>query len=132
MRTCSYCGRENPDQAALCTGCLSPLSSTSTPDAVVPPKLEDVREGEAGKRIRATGAVWLVGGLTFSLLNYMAAAHNPHGGRYFVAIGAICYGAMRFFQGHAMVAGRMKDDERAQPLLDLAARLEDVDREKAK
>src|SRR5262249_50938960 len=123
MRTCSYCGKENPPEATCCSGCLTPFPAdpiSSNAEANLPPKLEDVREREAGKRQRAIGAAWLLGGAGFSLLSYLAAVQSPYGGHYVVAIGAICYGAMRFFQGHAMATGRIRPDERGQQLLDLA------------
>jgi hypothetical protein len=81
--------------------------------------------------MRATGAAWLLGGLGFTFLSYLAAVSSPYGSHYSIAIGAICYGAMRFFQGHAMATGRIEPDERAQQLLNVAARLEGVDRRKA-
>jgi hypothetical protein len=81
--------------------------------------------------MRATGAALFLGGLAFSILSYLSAAHSPYGGRHVVTIGAICYGAMRFFQGHAMATGRITPDERGKELLNVAARLENLDRSKA-
>jgi hypothetical protein len=117
---------------ASCSECLSPLAVVPNVEGNLPPKLDEVqREREAGKRLRATGAVILLGGIAVTLSTYLAAVSSPYGGHYVVTIGAICYGAMRFFQGHAMATGRIEPNDRAQPLLNLAARLEDVDREKA-
>jgi hypothetical protein len=129
MRKCSYCGRENPDEAASCTECLTQLAAPAAADEnKVPPTLAEV---QAGKNLRITGAVLLLGGLVVTLFSYLEAVRSPYGGHYVIAIGAICYGAMRFFQGHAMATGRIEANERGQQLLYLAARLEDVNRQKA-
>ena len=98
MRACSYCGKENPDEATSCSGCRTQLAPAPKAGGNLPPKLEDVQEREAGERLRTTGAAWLLGGIAFTLTSYLAAVHSPYGGHYFVAIGAICYGAMRFLK----------------------------------
>ena len=78
-----------------------------------------------------SGALWFFGGTTVTLLSYMSAVSSPYGGHYVVAWGAMAYGAVRFFQGLAAGNARLADNNDARELLDLAARLEGLDRAKA-
>ena len=51
---------------------------------------------EAGNKNMLYGALWCVGGLLVTILTYSAASD---GGTYFVAWGAVIFGAIRFFKG---------------------------------
>jgi hypothetical protein len=46
-----------------------------------------------------SGALWCIGGIFVTVITYLSAASSPTGGTYFVAWGAIIFGAVRFFQG---------------------------------
>ena len=54
-----------------------------------------------GKRNMMIGGCWFAGGSLFSAINYAAADDDSGGGRYYVAIGAIVFGAAQFFKGLA-------------------------------
>src|SRR5689334_16132983 len=91
MQTCSYCGKENQPEATSCSECGTQFDAgvnltSSNAEANLPPKIEDVREREAGKMQRAIGAALLLGGAGFSLLSYLAAVQSPYGGHYVIAI----------------------------------------------
>ena len=45
------------------------------------------------------GAFWCIGGLLFTGFTYLIAASRPGGGTYFLAWGAIAFGAVQFFRG---------------------------------
>lgn len=51
------------------------------------------------------GLLWVTGGTAVSVGTYLSAASNPGGGRYFVAWGAILFGAVDFLIG---LSGWMK------------------------
>jgi hypothetical protein len=79
-----------------------------------------------------SGALWFFGGTAVTLLSYMSAINSPFGGHYFIAWGAMAYGAVRFFQGWAAGTGRVdRNSSDARALLELAAQLEGADRAKA-
>ena len=94
MAKCSYCGKENPDQAEVCAGCGMALATK--PDPQTAPTYSPL----ARKRI-ITGTLWLLGGLLVTGVTYSAA---KSGGTYVLAWGAIAFGAVQLFQG--LLGGR--------------------------
>jgi hypothetical protein len=45
------------------------------------------------------GSAWILGGLIITVVTYAVAASSPGGGHYFIAWGAMLYGALRLFRG---------------------------------
>ena len=92
MKNCTYCGRENKDDAAQCgeRGTAFVTELRDTPD--------DPEGAAADKRV-PYGALWCIGGILVTLFSYVSAASSPYGGTYIVAWGAIVFGALRVFQG---------------------------------
>lgn len=62
------------------------------------PSHPQVRARSANRDLTMGGA-WLVGGLLVTIVTYSMVANNPNGGHYFIATGAILYGAFRVFRG---------------------------------
>jgi hypothetical protein len=78
------------------------------------------------------GAIVFAIGLAATLFSYLEAVTSPYGGYYWISIGAITGGIAQFVRGAAAARGGEADTrEQAQELLNLAARLESVDRGKA-
>lgn len=61
-------------------------------------QIEEARKKRANKDM-LYGALWCVGGTVITVATYSAASNG--GGRYFVAWGAIIFGAIQFFKGLA-------------------------------
>lgn len=59
-------------------------------------QIEEARKKRANKDM-LYGALWCIGGTVITVATYSAASNG--GGRYFVAWGAILYGAIQFFKG---------------------------------
>ena len=57
-----------------------------------------------GGKIMLFGALWCIGGILVTAITYSAAASSSGGGSYFVAYGAIIFGAIQFFKGLFMLA----------------------------
>lgn len=53
----------------------------------------------SANRDLTVGGAWLLGGLLVTIITYNIAANNPNGGHYYIASGAILYGAFRLFRG---------------------------------
>jgi len=140
MIKCSYCGKENSDQSEHCERCGTALKLK---ESAAPVALPD----PIAKRKMKRGALWCVGGIAVTLLTYTLATG---GGSYIVAWGAIIFGAIEFFQGYAaMSRPSTRSSETDKPsvpeedvffqaaqgdpgeLLNIAAKLESVDHDKA-
>jgi hypothetical protein len=98
VKKCSYCGRQNTDDASDCSGCGTEFPGGSK-DSQTSPDASDNPERAAAEKRMLHGAIWCIGGILVTLLTYAAAANSPGGGTYIVAWGAIVFGARRFFQG---------------------------------
>ena len=96
MKNCSYCGRENADEATKCRECGTEFTIQAA-DAPAEP-MDDPARAAANKRI-LWGAAWCLGGILVTVLSYAAAANSPAGGTYFIAWGAILFGAIQIFRG---------------------------------
>jgi hypothetical protein len=120
MPACPYCGKEYQDEALQCSQCGTALRED--------PAELDPRKS-AGRKLLNRGLVWFWFGLAITFLSYAIAAQ--HGGTYIIATGAIIFGLAQFFRGRRAVQGRFEAKEEGQELLDMAARLESVDRTKA-
>lgn len=59
----------------------------------------------AGLRDMCVGAAWAVGGIVVTAITYARAASSSGGGHYFVAWGAILFGALQFFRGLVALVG---------------------------
>ena len=130
MQKCSYCGIENNDGSTNCAGCGTLLTGARADvEASQDPGVENPRRAY-GQKLMTRGIIWFVGGLAVTLFSYLAAVSSPYGGHYVIAFGAIVFGMAQFFRGRAAASGTDSSDQ-AQELLDLAARLEGVDRAKA-
>ena len=68
---------------------------------IITPQPRIQRERGDGKKNMAVGAAWCVGGLIVTYITYQMAENNPGGGTYFVAWGAVVFGAIQFFKGLA-------------------------------
>jgi len=94
MKKCDYCGRENADDAAQCSGCGTPLQ-----DSPVPPPLPESPARAAAEKRMIWGAIWCILGIAVTGITYVSALSA--GGSYIVAWGAIVFGGIQFFQGLA-------------------------------
>lgn len=56
-----------------------------------------------GGKVMLFGALWCIGGIVVTAVTYQAASSSG-GGTYFVAYGAIIFGAIQFFKGLFMLA----------------------------
>ena len=101
MQKCSYCGQVSADEAVQCPICATPLREAPVAAQTVP---EPVRLG--GRRLMRRGAIWCVGGMLVTGVTYASAVNSPTGGTYFVAWGAILFGALQFYRGW-----RHRDDQ---------------------
>src|SRR5262245_30317714 len=117
MPTCSYCGTEYQDEPVQCSQCGKAFRED-------PADLDPRRA--AGQKLMLRGALWFCVGAGATLFSYAQA--TQYGGRYVIAGGAIAYGLAQFFRGRAAAAGRIEAKEEGHALLELAARLESVDR----
>ena len=61
----------------------------------------DRHERGVARRNMIVGGFWLFGGLAITIGTLSSAAHNPGGGSYVVAWGAIIFGGLQFFRGLA-------------------------------
>jgi NAD-dependent SIR2 family protein deacetylase len=120
MPACPYCGKEHQHEALQCSQCGTAFRED--------PADLDPRQ-VAGQKLMNRGVVWFGFGLAISFLSYAEAAR--HGGTYVIAIGTIIFGLAQFFRGRRAVQGRFEAKEEGEELLELAARLESVDRTKA-
>jgi len=55
------------------------------------------RKKQKAKNDMTYGAIWCIGGILFTAITYSAASSG--GGVYFIAWGAILFGAIQFFRG---------------------------------
>jgi hypothetical protein len=113
-----------------CRECGTPLRAGGAEvGAPTDPAVENPRRA-SGEKLMRQGMIWFVGGSAVTLFSYMAAVSSPYGGHYVITYGAIVFGAAQYFRGRAAASGTDTNDQ-AQELLDVAARLESVDRAKA-
>jgi hypothetical protein len=75
----------------------NPVISQSTQPAIIQPTQTE----SAARHVRRMifGLLWFAGGTVVTLGTYISAAQNPNGGHYFIAWGAILFGALDFFVG---------------------------------
>jgi hypothetical protein len=97
MKNCTYCGRENSDDAPTCKECGTEFFSASG-DAQISQAREPETPRAAAHNRMVSGALWCVGGIVVTVFSYMFAASGPGGGTYIIAWGAIVFGAIRFFR----------------------------------
>ena len=131
MLKCSYCGKESSDGSTRCGECGTPLEGGSDLSPILPLTDEAKAARSAAEKQMLHGVLWCAGGIIVTLGTYVAAASSPFGGTYFVAWGAIVFGAVQFFRGRAAAAGRVKQSDQAQDFLTLAAQFEESDPAKA-
>jgi hypothetical protein len=93
------------------------VDQTPAPAAVAPPTSEDAVGPSArsvqDEEVRAyairkmkSGAAWCLGGLAVTVISFLAAANTRGGGSYFLAWGAIIFGAIDFLRGWSMYRGK--------------------------
>jgi hypothetical protein len=90
----------------------------------------DTPRRSAGQNFMTQGLVWIFIGSAVTLVSFFSAASSPYGGHYVIAYGAIIFGLAQYFRGRAAVSGTDNEDE-ADELLEEAAELESIDRDKA-
>jgi len=99
--TCNTCRAQLPDYLHVCRDCGAYRDDAAAPaapaaDAAPPtPRVEDETQRVA-RRNMSIGALWLGGGILFTLVSYSAVSSN---GKYVAATGAIGYGLIRFLVG---------------------------------
>ena len=54
---------------------------------------------DVGRRNMVVGGLWCIDGILFTAISYNAVASSSRGGSYFIAWGAIVFGAIQFFKG---------------------------------
>ena len=91
MKNCTYCGRENADEAVQCRECGTEFAMQSRTSEADELPIDDPERAAANKRM-LWGAVWCGGGIIVTVVSYFAAASSPIGGTYVVAWGAILFG----------------------------------------
>lgn len=131
MKTCSYCGRENAEDAVRCLECGTPFATEATES--------EMAEANDPVRLRRTvaerkmfiGVASFIVGILVTAISYSAAANNPAGGTYIIAYGAIVYGVMRFIQGYTSKDIGPSNDDLAYAELSHGTRLEAEGRVKA-
>jgi hypothetical protein len=99
MKNCTYCGRENPDDAAGCRECGTVFVTEPDNSQASGPRASAGLARTAAEKRMLSGALWFLGGILVTVLSYGSAASSPSGGTYVIAWGAIVFGALRFFQG---------------------------------
>jgi hypothetical protein len=114
MQKCSYCGRENNDEAPSCRECGTPLTADGADvEASQEIGVEDPRSAR-DREFRGPVLPWILGGLALIFGNWSQAIH------------AIISGV-----AESRAARGTDTNDQSQELLDVAAHLEDVDRSKA-
>jgi hypothetical protein len=108
MKKCTYCGKEYPDDATVCVLDEQPLKRVGPPpigsqtdpvgQPAVPPQVVAAVHAAANRNMLVGGLV-CIGGILVTVLTYSIA--SSAGGSYFVAWGAIVFGAIQFFRGLA-------------------------------
>jgi hypothetical protein len=101
---CPKCGEYINTHMTECRFCHAPINTQEAQTAAAQldkaNRVEDERtSGGSGIRNMVVGGIWCVGGILVTVITYSAAASSPTGGRYFVAWGAIIFGAIQFFKG---------------------------------
>jgi hypothetical protein len=127
MQKCSYCGKESRPELIKCGECGLPLEGDETDGAA---GQDSNPRRTHGLKVMTRGIIWFVGGLIVTLFSYLSAVRSPYGGHYFIAFGAMLGGLAQFFRGRAAANGTDASDQ-AEELLNIAARFESVDRNKA-
>jgi predicted RNA-binding Zn-ribbon protein involved in translation (DUF1610 family) len=98
---CPKCGEYINTHMTECRFCHAPVNAQEAQTAATQlNKANQVEEAHSdGPRNMILGGLFCVGGILVTAITYSAAASNPTGGRYFVAWGAILFGAIQFFKG---------------------------------
>jgi hypothetical protein len=101
---CPKCGEYINTNMTECRFCHAPINAQEAQAAAAQldkaNKVEEARTSDgSGMRNMVVGGLWCVGGIVVTAVTYSAAASSPTGGRYFVAWGAIVFGAIQFFKG---------------------------------
>lgn len=124
MKTCTYCGRENADDAAHCSECGTPFVTASTEPKICMEDHPQVSRRAVAESRMLVGALWFIGGVLVTAFSYSSAANNPAGGSYIIAYGAIIFGVIKFIQGYASNDSQSSDDDIAYAALSHGTRLE--------
>ena len=98
---CPKCGEYINTHMTECRFCHAPVDVQQAQSAASQlDKANEVEEARNdGPRNMLVGGLFCVGGILVTAITYSAAASSPTGGRYFVAWGAIIFGAIQFFKG---------------------------------
>ena len=99
MKNCVYCGRENAGDATVCHECGTPLTAPQSDSHESQTQVSDNPAVAVAEKRMLRGALWCGGGILVTVITYLAAASSSGGGTYFIAWGAIVFGAIEFFRG---------------------------------
>jgi len=114
MKKCPCCGKQYSDDTSACPYDhyslvpIGPTVSSSEAPGVAPNNFHHLSDAvrAASNRNMFIGGLWCVGGIAVTAITYTAASG---GGTYFVAWGAIVFGAIQFIRG---LAARSQGDDR--------------------
>jgi hypothetical protein len=113
MKKCTYCGRENADDAARCHECgTSFVSQTEDRDAVADPCA-------SAKKKMFTGGVLFCGGVLVAVASTAAG-----GGPGFLVLACIVFGAVQFCRGLKARGIKATPDDLAFQMLSYGTQLE--------
>ena len=84
---------------------LPPVAS-DRPERQRPRTAQDEEARAYGIRKMKSGAAWCLGGILVTAISIYAAANTLGGGSYFLAWGAILFGAVDFLHGWAIYRGK--------------------------
>jgi hypothetical protein len=114
--TCPHCGVKQPGSGdAFCTDCRKPLDeppASGMPGSATLPDDPLARYEQEGQTKKTIGSLFLVGGVAFTAVSFLALGHRTF---YIVAFGVLLYGAFAYSQGQAIQrkARRLRDERDA-------------------
>ena len=102
MRDCSRAGNPSvlPSPGDPSSRDARPPRSGRRPTSSQEPSRNSA-DRAVGRRNMLVGGLWFLGGALVTGLSLAAASSRPDGGRYYLAIGALVFGAAQFFKGLA-------------------------------
>ena len=109
MKKCPYCGREYPDDVALCVtdgeklnriagSGPSKSAETAPVQGFVPLEETEKSPRSRANRDMVVGAIWCGVGVLITVVTYSAAS-GPEGGSYLLMWGPIIFGGIQFMRG---------------------------------